>query len=134
MEPRQGREGESIPGLFHLRRPRASLLTLLELWSLIRRISGKRLYEPGSTGDGNMPEGEKAHEEWHQLIRDWRSVWKPWNEVMDRIALAVSQSGKPSDDDLELEDRLRTQERAAQGRMDEFRRTLLLSHARGPTS
>ena len=79
-----------------------------------------------------MPEGEKAHEEWHQLIRDWRSVWKPWNEVMDRITLACSQSGNPSDDDLELEDRLRTQERAAQGRMDEFRRTLLLSHARGP--
>ncbi len=79
-----------------------------------------------------MPEDEQVHEEWCQLVRDWRSVWERWNEVMDRITLAFSQSGNPSDDDLELEDRLRTQERAAQGRMDEFRRTLLLSHARGP--
>ena len=122
MEARQGREGESF-AVF-------SLLTLLDLWSLIRRISGEWLYDPGSMGDRNMPEGEQAHEEWSQLIRDWRSVWEPWNEVMDRIALAVSQSGNPSDDDLELEDRLRTQVDAAEVRMAKRRQALLLSQAR----
>ena len=81
-----------------------------------------------------MPEDKQAHEEWRQLIRDWRSVWEPWNEVMDRITLAFSQSGNPSDDDLELEDRLRTQVDAANARMDEFRRALLLSHAGGSDS
>jgi len=130
MEARRDREGESFPGPLHPRRPRASLLTLLELWSLIRRISGERLYEPGSTGDRDMPEDKQAHEEWRQLVRDWRSVWEPWNEVMARLILAFSQSGNPSDDDLELEDRLHTQVEAAEARRDKFRRTLLLSHAR----
>ena len=77
-----------------------------------------------------MPEDEQVHEKWRQLVRDWRSVWDSWNEVMDRITLAFSQFENPSDEDLELEDRLRTQVDAANARMDEFRRTLLLSHAR----
>ena len=81
-----------------------------------------------------MPEDEQVHEEWRQLVRDWRSVWERWNEVMDRITLAFSQSGNPSDDDLELEDRLHTQIDAAEARMEERRRTLLLSHGRRPTT
>ncbi len=81
-----------------------------------------------------MPEDEQVHEEWSQLIRDWRSVWEPWNEVMARLTLAFSQSENPSGDDLELEDRLHTQVDAAEARRDKFRRTLLLSHARGRDS
>ncbi len=76
-----------------------------------------------------MPKDEQVHEEWCQLVRDWRSVLEPWNEVMDRITLACSQSGNPSDDDLELEDQLHTQKDAAEARMEERRQTLLMSHA-----
>ncbi len=81
-----------------------------------------------------MPEDEQVHEEWSQLIRDWRSVWEPWNQVMARLTLAFSQSENPSSDDLELEDRLRTQVDAAEARMEERRRTLLLSHGRRPAT
>ena len=77
-----------------------------------------------------MPEDEQVHEEWCRLVRGWRSVWEMWNEVMERITLAFSHSGNPSDDDLEVEDRLRTQVDAATARMGEFRRALLLTHAR----
>ncbi len=75
-----------------------------------------------------MPEDEQVHEKWCQLVRDWRSVWDAWNEVMVSMTLAFSRSENPSDEDLELEDRLNTQVKAAQARMDEFKRTLLLPH------
>ncbi len=94
---------------------------------LIRRISGERLYESGSTGDRDMPDDEQVHEEWHQLLQDWRSVWESWNEVMDRITLAFSQSGNPSDDDLALEDRLHKQLLTVEERRHELRRELLLT-------
>ena len=94
-------------------------------WSLIRRISGERLYEPGSNGDRDMPEDEQVHEEWCQLVRDWRSVWDSWNEVMERITLALSRSENPSDEDFKLEDRLQKQVDAANAKMDEFRWTLM---------
>ncbi len=126
MEARRGREGESIPGLFHFRRPQASLLTPQELWSLIRRISGERLYELGIPGDRDMSDDERPYEEWRQIVRDWRSVWRPWNEVMDRITRDYSQTGKPSDEDLKLEDQLNNQLIAAETRMHEFRQRLLL--------
>ena len=75
-----------------------------------------------------MPQDEQVHEKWSQLVRDWRSVWDSWNEVMDRLTLAL-QFENPSDEDFELEDQLHTQVVAAEARMDEFRRTRLLSHA-----
>ena len=77
-----------------------------------------------------MPEDEQVHETWGQLIRGFRSVWEPWNEVMDRITLAYSQSGNPSDDDLALEDLLYTQVEAAEARLDEFRQALLRARTR----
>ena len=93
----------------------------------MRRISGERLYELGIPGDRDMPDDEQPHEEWRQIVRDWRSVWRPWNEVMDRITRDYSQTGKPSDEDLKLEDQLNKQLIAAETRMHEFRQRLLLS-------
>ena len=74
-----------------------------------------------------MPQDQQVHEKWSQLVRDWRSVWDPWNEVMDRITLAFSQFENPSHEDIGLEDQLRKQVDAAEMRMQEFRRTILLS-------
>ena len=77
-----------------------------------------------------MPEDEQVHEKWCQLVRDWRSDWDAWNEVMVRMTLAFSRSENPSDEDLELEERLHIQVRAAEARMDDFREARVLSHAR----
>ncbi len=119
MEARRGQEGESFAASFAVDAP--------GFMGLIRRISGERLYESGSTGDRDMPDDEQVHEEWHQLLQDWRSVWESWNEVMDRITLAFSQSGNPSDDDLALEDRLHKQLLTVEERRHELRRELLLT-------
>ena len=67
-----------------------------------------------------MPEDEKIHEEWLRLVREWRSVWGEWNEVMARITLAFSRFENPPNDDLELANQLEEQEDAARARMKEF--------------
>ena len=70
-----------------------------------------------------MPEIDQVHEEYHQLVRDWRSSWDKLKEVMDRVELALPN---PSNEDFELANRLREQEGAAWERMKEFQRTLVL--------
>ena len=74
-------------------------------------------------GDRDMPEIDQVHEEWRQLVRDWRDPWDEWNEVMDRITLAFAN---PPDEDFELANRLLDQINAAMARMKEFQRTLVL--------
>ena len=77
-------------------------------------------------GDRDMPEIDHVHEEWLQLVRDWRSPWDEWNEVMGRITLAFSRFENPPNEDLELANRLQEQIDAAMARMREFQRTLML--------
>ena len=81
-----------------------------------------------------MPEDKQVHEEWPQLVRDWRSVWDSWHKVMERMTLAYTGGENPSDEDIELEDRLHKQVKAAEDRKHEFRRALLLSQGRGRDS
>ena len=72
-----------------------------------------------------MPRGKQAHEEWQRLVEDWRNVFAPWNEVWDRITLAFSRFENPETADLELADQLDEQKKAAEAKMDEFRRKLM---------
>ena len=74
-------------------------------------------------GDRDMPEIDQVHGEYRRLVRDWRSPWDEWNEVMGRITLAFPN---PPSEDLELANRLREQADAAWARMKEFQRTLVL--------
>ena len=73
-----------------------------------------------------MPVDEQAHEEWCRLVQDWRSVWDPWNEAMDRITRAFSQGENPDAADLDLADQLDEKVKAAEVKLDEFRRKLML--------
>ena len=73
-----------------------------------------------------MPKDEQVHEEWHQLVDDWRSAWDKWNEFMGRITLAFSRFENPPDEDLELADQFEKQADAAWARMKEFQRMLVL--------
>ncbi len=73
-----------------------------------------------------MPVDKQAHVEWRRLLQDWRSVWDPWNEVMDRITWAFSRGENPETADLDLVDQLDEKVKAAEVKMDEFRRKLML--------
>ena len=66
------------------------------------------------------------HEEWRRLVQDWRSVWDPLNEVMDRMTLAFSRGENPETADLDLAEQLDEKVKAADAKMDEFRRKLML--------
>ncbi len=73
-----------------------------------------------------MPVDKQAHVEWRRLLQDWRSVWDPWNEAMDRITWAFSRGENPETADLDLVDQLDEKVKAAEVKMDEFRRKLML--------
>ncbi len=67
-----------------------------------------------------------THEEWRRLVQDWRSVWDPLNEVMDRMTLAFSRGENPETADLDLAEQLDEKVKAADAKMDEFKRKLVL--------
>ena len=73
-----------------------------------------------------MPVDKQAHVEWRRLLQDWRSVWDLWNEAMDRITWAFSRGENPETADLDLVDQLDEKVKAAEVKMDEFRRKLML--------
>lgn len=68
---------------------------------------------------------EQAHDEWRRLVQDWRSVWDPWNEAMDRNTWAFSRGENPETADFKLADQLDQQVKAAEAKMDEFRGNLM---------
>jgi hypothetical protein len=63
---------------------------------------------------------ENISREWNRHVSDWQSIWDEWNEAMNRITLAFSKFENPSDEDLELADRLKEQSDAAWAKMKEF--------------
>ena len=72
-----------------------------------------------------MSKNENIHSEWDQLVKNWRKVWDPWNEVMNRITLAFSKFENPPHKDLELANRLREQVDSAWAKMKEFQAKLI---------
>ena len=80
-----------------------------------------------------MSKYDNIHSEWDDLVKIWRKVWDPWNEVMGRITLAFSQSETPPHEDLELADRLREQIDSAEAKMKEFQ-AKLINRQRGSDS
>ena len=81
-----------------------------------------------------MPVDEQAHEEWRRLVQDWRNVWDPWNEVMDRMTQAFSRGENPETADLDLVEQLDEKVKAAEAKMDEFKRRLMLRWGQRGTS
>ena len=70
-----------------------------------------------------MSEPETHESEWDQLIEEWRPIWEEWNEVMKRLTLAFASNGIPSQEDLDLEEKLMKQRKEVEVKMDEFRAT-----------
>ncbi len=63
---------------------------------------------------------------WRRLVQDWRRVWDPWNDVMNRIDQARSRGENPETADLDLAEQLDEKVKAAEAKMDEFKRRLML--------
>ena len=59
--------------------------------------------------------------EYKRLVKIWRKVWKKWNEVMNRNALAYANFESPPHEDLELADRLLEQVNLALAKMQDFK-------------
>ncbi len=70
-----------------------------------------------------MSESKNRKSEWDQLIEEWRPIWDEWNKVMNRLTLAFASTGIPSQEDLDLEEKLHKQLEEVKVRMDEFRAT-----------
>lgn len=68
-----------------------------------------------------MSESDKTQSEWDQLIEEWRPIWDDWNSVMSRLDLAFSSTGIPSQEDLDLEEKLKMQLGEVEAKMDECR-------------
>ncbi len=71
-----------------------------------------------------MSESDKPQSEWDQLIEERRPIWDDWNKVMDRLTLAFATTGIPSQEDLDLEEKLKMQRDEVEAKMDEFRTKL----------
>ena len=72
-----------------------------------------------------MPEFEISQSGWKKLIAERRPIWEEWNKVMDRLTLAFTGSGIPSEEDLDLEEKIKKQLDGVEARMTEFRSNLL---------
>ena len=77
-----------------------------------------------------MSENDDFRSEWDQLIADWQPVWDEWIEVMNRLNLAFIGSGIPSQEDLDLEEKLNKQLDEARTKMKEYQ-AFLINRQRG---
>ena len=68
---------------------------------------------------------EKSSSEWNQLVGAWKPIWEEWQEVMERITLAFIKTENPSNEDLELEDRLNEQLKVIRAKMDDCKSNMI---------
>ena len=80
-----------------------------------------------------MSKNENVDSEYSQLVKIWRPLWDELKKVNNRIDLAFFTIENPSQEDLELAERLGEQVNSAMAKMKEFQ-AKLLNRQRGSDS
>ena len=75
-----------------------------------------------------MSKNENVDSEYSQLVKIWRPLWDELKKVNNRIDLAFFTIENPSQEDLELAERLGEQVNSAMAKMKEFQANLINRH------